>query len=51
LLQAYLVAVDIDENEIEETGVRIDRLIHSDLHLFFYKALKQACPIRLSPVG
>ncbi len=48
--KAYIVAVDIDENEMKKPGVRIDRLIHTDLHLFFEKALRQARPIPVDPV-
>lgn len=32
---AYIIAVDIDENEMQKPGVRIDRFIHSELLAFF----------------
>lgn len=35
---AYIIAVDIDRNEMIKPGVRIDMFIHSDLIAFFNKA-------------
>lgn len=32
---AYIIAVEVDENEMKKPGVRIDRLIHTDLTEFF----------------
>lgn len=32
---AYIIAVEVDENEMKKPGVRIDRLVHSDLGSFF----------------
>lgn len=32
---AYIVAVDIDENEMKKPGVRVNRFIHSELGEFF----------------
>lgn len=32
---AYIIAVDIDENEMKKPGVRVDKFIHSDLTAFF----------------
>lgn len=47
---AYIMAVDIDRNEMIKPGVRIDYFIHSDLSTFFKKANKLAehIEIRLS---
>lgn len=33
--KAYMIAVDIDENEMRKPGVRVDQFIHSDLSAFF----------------
>lgn len=35
---AYIMTVDIDENEMKKPGVRVDYFIHSDLKEFFKKA-------------
>lgn len=32
---AYIISVEVDENEMKKPGVRIDHLIHSDLKKFF----------------
>lgn len=32
---AYVIAVEIDENEVKKPGVRVDKLIHSELKPFF----------------
>ncbi len=32
---AYIIAVEVDDNEMKKPGVRIDHLIHSDLRSFF----------------
>lgn len=37
---AYIIAVDIDEFEMKKPGVRIDKLIHSELASFFKVANK-----------
>ena len=47
--KAHIVAVDIDENEMKKPGVRIDQLIHTDLHAFFDEALLQAEPVPVDP--
>lgn len=33
--KAYIISVEIDENEVKKPGVRIDYFIHSDLRAFF----------------
>lgn len=33
--KAYIISVEVDENEMKKPGVRINQLIHSDLHSFF----------------
>lgn len=33
--KAYIVSVDIDENEMKKPGVRVDKFIHSQLQEFF----------------
>lgn len=35
---AYIIAVEIDENEINKPGVKVDKLVHSELRPFFEKA-------------
>lgn len=35
---AFIISVEIDENEMKKPGVRIDYLIHSELSAFFKKA-------------
>lgn len=47
---AFIVAVDVDENEIKKPGVRISQFIHSDLHAFFDKALSTAKSIQVDPI-
>lgn len=32
---AYIISVDIDENEVKKPGVRVNQFIHSDLKRFF----------------
>lgn len=32
--QAYIIAIDIDENEMKKPGVRVNQLIHSDINQF-----------------
>lgn len=32
---AYIISVEVDENEMKKPGVRIDHLVHSDLASFF----------------
>ena len=39
---AYIMAVDIDRNEMIKPGVRVDKIIVSDLTAFFENANKQA---------
>ncbi len=34
---AYIISVEIDENEIKKPGVRVDRFVHSELSAFFEK--------------
>lgn len=46
--RAYIVSVEIDENEVKKPGVRINRLIHSDLTAFFKKAAGLAEKIPVS---
>lgn len=43
--KAYIVSVDIDENEMKKPGIRVNQLIHSDLHAFFEQAMKQVRPV------
>ncbi len=35
---AYMISVDIDENEMKKPGVRVDKHLHGDLKDFFRKA-------------
>ena len=35
---AYMISVDIDENEMKKPGVRVDKHLHGDLNDFFKKA-------------
>lgn len=42
---ATIITVDIDEHEQKKPGVHIDRLIHSDLALFFAAAKKLDCGV------
>ena len=35
---AYMIAVDIDENEMKKPGVRVDRHLHCDLSEFFERS-------------
>lgn len=44
---AYIIAIDIDRNELIKPGVRVDKIINSDLALFFEKANKQATKIEV----
>ena len=32
---AYIISVEIDENEMKKPGVRVDKLVHSELSAFF----------------
>lgn len=34
---AYIISVDVDENEMKKPGVRVDYFVHSDLGKFFEK--------------
>lgn len=45
---AYVIAVEVDENEVRKPGVRVDYLIHSDLGSFFACALEQTRLIQIS---
>lgn len=42
---AYIISVDIDENEIKKPGVRVNKFIHSDLTEFFKIANKKITKI------
>lgn len=44
---AYIIAVDIDRNEMIKPGVRIDMFIHSDLTAFFNKANETVCRVEV----
>lgn len=44
---AYIIAVDIDRNEMIKPGVRIDMFIHSDLTAFFNKANESVCRVEV----
>lgn len=37
---AYMISVEIDENEVKKPGIRVDRFIHSELRAFFEKINK-----------
>lgn len=45
---AFIIAVEIDENETKKPGVKVDKLVHSELRPFFEKAngLVQKIPIQ-----
>lgn len=45
---AYIISVEVDENEVIKPGVRVDRLIHSDLRSFFDCAENMLRPIKVS---
>lgn len=46
--KAYIVSVEIDENEVKKPGIRVNKFIQSDLTLFFKKANKLADKISVS---
>lgn len=45
--RAYIVVVDIDENEIKKPGIKINQWIDSDLGLFLEEALVAMEPIKV----
>lgn len=45
---AYMISVEIDENEIKKPGVRVNKFIHSDLTNFFEKANQKVKEIKIS---
>lgn len=45
---AYIISVDIDENEMKKPGVRVDKFIHSELRKFFETAKKDVKKIAVS---
>lgn len=45
---AYIISVEVDENEMKKPGVRIDYLVHSDLGKFFDSAKEKTKPIAVS---
>ncbi|MBE6069675.1 MAG: thiamine pyrophosphate-binding protein, partial [Clostridium lundense] len=46
--KAYMMAVDIDVNEMKKPGVRVDYFVHSDLRAFFDVANAEAKEIAVS---
>jgi acetolactate synthase-1/2/3 large subunit len=46
--KAYIVSVEVDENEVKKPGVRVNKLIHTDLTSFFVTANKLAQKIGVS---
>lgn len=42
---AYIISVEVDENEMKKPGVRIDHLVHSDLGQFFVCAKERIKPV------
>lgn len=48
--KAYIISVDIDENEMRKPGVRVDYYIKSDLSAFFNEAFKEIHKIEVNPV-
>lgn len=44
---AYIVAIDIDENEMKKPGIRVNKLIHANLENFLDKALQKATKIQV----
>lgn len=45
--RANIISVEVDENEMKKPGVRINKLIHSDLTEFFEKANKVVSEIKV----
>lgn len=45
---AYICAIDIDENEMKKPGIRVNRLIHSDLTYFLKHAIPEATEINIT---
>lgn len=45
--KAYIISVEVDENEMKKPGVHINRLIHSDLSAFFNVANRIIHPIKV----
>lgn len=48
--KAYIISVEVDENEMKKPGVRINHLIHADLTSFFKCAEKIICPVKVSDI-
>lgn len=44
---AYIISVEVDENEMKKPGVRIDYLVHSDLNSFFAFAKDRVKPVNV----
>ena len=44
--KAYIISVDVDENEVKKPGVRVDYFIHSDLKDFF--SLANTCASKIA---
>lgn len=44
---AYIISVEVDENEMKKPGIHIEHLIHSDLGAFFELANKHVSPIEV----
>ena len=45
---AYIISVEVDENEIKKPGVRVDSFIHSDLTKFFEYANQREWPVEVN---
>ena len=44
---AFIMSVDVDENEVKKPGVRVSKFIHSDLSNFFKVANNKVCKINV----
>ena len=48
--RAYIISVDIDENEMKKPGVRVDYYVKSDLSTFFKEAFNVIYKINVDPI-
>lgn len=47
--KAFIISIDVDKKEFKKPGVRIDRLVHSDLKAFFEYSNKLVDEIEVNP--
>lgn len=47
---AYIISVEVDENEMKKPGVRMNHLVHADLTSFFERARNQIHPVKVPDI-